>query len=157
MVSHGVAWHEGYLYVSEQHRITRYRGSGLQALLKALPEFIFDNMSDSSWHAQRDHVFSPMGNLYVTLGTPFLKPKRHQGAIMRMGPDGSNPVVFASGIRNSIGMDFHPITGEIHFTDNGADQMGNDIPPEELNRAAKADLHFGYHFFGGGKALTRPF
>lgn len=76
---------------------------------------------------------------------------------MRMGTDGSNPVVFASGIRNSVDMDFHPKTGEIHFTDNGADQMGNDIPPEELNRAAKAGLHFGYPFFGGGKALTRPF
>ena len=76
---------------------------------------------------------------------------------MRMGTDGSNPVVFASGIRNFVDMDCHPKTGEIHFTDNGADQMGNDTPPEELKRAAKAGLHFGYPFFGGGKALTRPF
>jgi len=159
ILPHGVAWRDGYLYVGEQHRITRYRGASLKALLKAPPEVIFDDMNPSSWHGRRDLAFDPEGNLYVALGTPcnICKPGRHEGVIMRMGADGSNPVVFANGIRNSVGMDFHPTTGELHFTDNGADKMGNDIPPEELNRAAKSGLHFGYPFFGGGKARTRQF
>ncbi len=156
---HGVAWHKGYLYVGEQHRIIRYRGDSVPALAKAQAEVIFDDMSDSSWHGRRDLAFGPDGKLYVAVGTPcnVCMPERHQGVIIRMDTDGANATVFASGIRNSVGLDFHPQTGELHFTDNGADQMGDDLPPEELNRAYKAGLHFGYPYFGGGDARTGEF
>jgi glucose/arabinose dehydrogenase len=158
-VPHGVAWQHGYLYVGEQHRISRYRGDSLQGLAKALPETIFDDLTDSGWHGRRDLAFGPDGMLYVTAGTPcnICTPEGNQGVIIRMNPDGSNPEIFARGIRNSVGMDFHPKSGDLHFTDNGADQMGDDLPPEELNRAQKAGLHFGYPFFGGGDARTAKF
>jgi glucose/arabinose dehydrogenase len=158
-VPHGVAWRDGYLYVGEQHRITRYRGDSLQALANAEPQTIYSNLTDSGWHGRRDLAFGPDGKLYVAVGTPcnICMPKGNHGTILRMDPDGSNATIFAKGIRNSVGLDFHPQTGELHFTDNGADRMGDDIPPEELNQAPVAGLHFGYPYYGGGDARTSEF
>jgi glucose/arabinose dehydrogenase len=69
--------------------------------------------------------------------------------------------VFAQGIRNSVGLAFHPQTGELWFTDNGRDMMGDDLPSDELNHAATPGLHFGFPYchqgdtpdpeFGAGK------
>ncbi len=158
-VPHGVAWHKGYLYVGEQHRITRYRGDSVPALSKAEVEVIFEDLTDSGWHGRRDLAFGHDGKLYVAVGTPcnICMPKGNQGTILRMDPDGGNAKIFASGIRNSVGLDFHPVSGELYFTDNGADRMGDDVPPEELNHAPKAGLNFGYPYFGGGDAKTREF
>ncbi|HSR63828.1 MAG TPA: PQQ-dependent sugar dehydrogenase, partial [Gammaproteobacteria bacterium] len=74
-----------------------------------------------------------------------------EGTLIRMDPDGKNMEVFASGVRNSVGMDFHPETGVLHFTDNGTDMMGDLIPPGEFNAAPKAGMHFGYPWYAGGK------
>ena len=66
-----------------------------------------------------------------------------------MDEDGTNWQVVADGVRNSVGFDWHPITGELWFTDNGADRMGDDTPPDELNRVTKAGQHFGFPYLGG--------
>lgn len=158
-VPHGVVWHNGYLYIGEQHRIGRIKGTSMEALNRAKIETVFDDMTDSAWHGRRDLAVGPDDKLYVTLGTPcnICMPQRNQGVIMRMDLDGANPEVFANGIRNSVGLDFHPLTGDLYFTDNGADRMGDDVPPEELNHAPVQGLHFGYPYFGGGTARTQDF
>ena len=84
-------------------------------------------------------------------------PEDDHDAILSFKPDGSGEVVFAKGVRNSVGMDFHPVTGEFWFTDNGVDTMGDDLPPDELNRAAQPGRHFGYPYFGGGHERTSEF
>jgi glucose/arabinose dehydrogenase len=71
--------------------------------------------------------------------------------------DGSRLEVFARGVRNSVGIDFHPRTGEAYFTDNGADGMGDDSPPDELNHAPRAGLDFGFPYYGGGRDVTRDY
>jgi glucose/arabinose dehydrogenase len=71
-------------------------------------------------------------------------------SIMRMNPDGSELEVFAHGIRNTVGFTWHPGTQELWFTDNGRDMLGDNVPPDELNRAPSAGLHFGYPFVHGG-------
>jgi glucose/arabinose dehydrogenase len=76
------------------------------------------------------------------------------GGIIRMNLDGTGREVFARGIRNSVGMDFNPEDGTLWFTDNQVDLMGDDIPPEELNRAPKAGLDFGFPWYGGGHIRT---
>ncbi len=67
-------------------------------------------------------------------------------AIVRMKPDGSGMEVFAEGVRNSVGFDWHPVTHELWFTDNGRDMLGDDVPNDELNIASKAGLHFGFPY-----------
>ena len=58
--------------------------------------------------------------------------------------------MFARGIRNTVGFDWHPQTKELWFTDNGRDRQGDDVPPDELNHAPKPGLHFGYPYCHGG-------
>jgi glucose/arabinose dehydrogenase len=70
--------------------------------------------------------------------------------ISRLKPDGSGLQVFAKGIRNTVGFDWHPATKELWFTDNGRDEMGDDVPPDELNYAPKPGLNFGYPYCHGG-------
>lgn len=71
------------------------------------------------------------------------------GTITRMNPDGTGLEVFARGIRNTVGFTWHPVTQELWFTDNGRDHLGDDVPPDELNRVPRSGLHFGYPFWHG--------
>jgi glucose/arabinose dehydrogenase len=78
------------------------------------------------------------------------------GGIIRMERDGKNREVYASGIRNSVGLDFAQ-NGDLWFTDNQVDGMGDDRPPGELNRATRAGENFGFPWYGGGHTRTREY
>lgn len=67
-----------------------------------------------------------------------------------MNPDGSDREIYVHGVRNSVGFTWHPETGNMYFTDNGRDMLGDDIPPCELNRVTKKGQHFGYPYCHGG-------
>ena len=86
------------------------------------------------------------------MGAPYnacREPDHRFASIMRMNADGSDFEVFAEGVRNSVGFDFHPQTREMWFTDNGRDWLGDDFPPDELNHAPVAGRHFGFPYFHG--------
>jgi glucose/arabinose dehydrogenase len=68
-----------------------------------------------------------------------------------MNADGSGREVFARGVRNSVGFDWNPADGALWFTDNGRDMLGDDSPPDELNRAPRQGMHFGYPYCHGGE------
>ena len=70
-------------------------------------------------------------------------------SITRMNPDGSGKEVYAHGVRNTVGFTWHPETGEMWFTDNGRDMLGDNYPPCELNRVQKPSQHFGYPYCHG--------
>ena len=76
------------------------------------------------------------------------------GGIITIDLDGGDREVFATGIRNSVGLDFDPGDGALWFTDNQTDNMGDDIPPGEINRAPKPGLNFGFPYYGGGHVRT---
>ena len=159
-VANGVAWKAPYLYVAEQPRIVRFRADSLEGLQSAPAEVLFNALPDDPWHGWRYAAFGPDGWLYVSIGSPcnICEPTGFEGTIIRLGPDGDRePEVFAKGIRNSVGVGFHPRTGDLFFTDNGADNMGDDSPPDEFNHAPKPGLHFGFPFFGGGLDRTALF
>lgn len=96
----------------------------------------------------------PDKKLYVPIGAPCNVCLEYgYAAITRLNLDGSQHESYAKGVRNTVGFDWHPDTKELWFTDNGRDQLGNDTPPDELNRAPKSDLHFGFPYCHGGKVL----
>src|SRR5687768_6407037 len=66
-------------------------------------------------------------------------------------------VSFAEGVRNSVGFDWHPVTRELWFTDNGRDMLGDDVPNDELNVAPKAGLHFGFPYCHDGDVTDPEF
>jgi glucose/arabinose dehydrogenase len=155
-VGNGVAMHEGSLYVAEQHRITRYGAVDFDLNLPFMEmrEVIYDKLPNKAHHGWRYLTFGPDNKLYASIGAPcnICDPKGIEASIIRMDPDGSNMEVFAKGIRNSVGMDFQPGANVLHFTNNGVDMLGDDIPHDELNAAPKAGMHFGFPFYAGGHA-----
>ena len=101
---------------------------------------------DRRRHGWKFIRFGPDGWLYVPVGAPCNVCDREApyATITRLKPDGSAMEVFARGVRNSVGFDWHPETKELWFTDNGRDMMGDDVPPDELNHAPRAGMHFGF-------------
>ena len=83
-------------------------------------------------------AFGPDDLLYMSVGSTcnICLPAANTATIMRMKPDGTNLETFASGARNSVGFDWHPVTRELWFTDNGRDMLGDDVPNDELKRRA---------------------
>jgi glucose/arabinose dehydrogenase len=118
---------------------------------------------ESSNHGARVCRVGPDNKLYIALGEPFNVPPRAKlpvftawgiGGIVRMNLDGSGREVYASGIRNSVGMDFNPNDQTLWFTDNQTDGMGDDIPMGEINRATRAGQFFGYPYIVSQTRIT---
>jgi len=163
----GVAWRKGDLYVSSVDRIVKLPGIDSRLEAPPAPQLVSDRFPGDRAHGWKFIAFGPDDKLYVPVGAPCNICDRGQegyASIMRMNADGSDLEVFARGVRNSVGFDWHPKTGELWFTDNGRDWLGDDTPACELNRAARAGLHFGYPYchagnvadpeFGKGKACS---
>ncbi len=148
----GVALHDGALYVAEQKRILRYPGAEARGTAPPAPEVVDGALPyKGPLHAWKYLAFGPDGKLYVPVGAPCnvcLEPGF--GVILRMNPDGSGREVVATGVRNSVGFDWHPRTGELWFTDNGRDMLGDEVPPCELNRIGRPGLDFGFPYCHGG-------
>ncbi len=146
----GVAFHEGDLYVAEVSRILRFDDIESSLASPPAPQII-DGFPTDRHHGWKYIAFGPDGKLYVPIGAPCnICDEQGYAVIIRMNADGSAREVFARGVRNTVGFTWHPGTGEMWFTDNGRDWLGDDQPPCELNRAEKAGLHFGYPFCHGG-------
>ncbi|MEE9301933.1 MAG: PQQ-dependent sugar dehydrogenase [Alphaproteobacteria bacterium] len=151
-VPNGVAIREGALYVAEINRILRY--DAIESSLEAppVPVAVSDSLPRERHHGWKFIRFGPDGWLYVPVGAPcnVCEAPAPFASILRMAPDGTALEVFARGVRNSVGFDWHPETGELWFTDNGRDRLGDDLPPDELNHAPRAGLHFGFPYCHGG-------
>jgi glucose/arabinose dehydrogenase len=137
---------DGTLLIVEQDRIIDLASSGHAKVI--VPRGV---LPDRSQHGWRYAGLGPDGRLYVAVGAPcnVCEVKGFEGTIIRMRPDGQQLQIFARGIRNSVGFDWHPVTGELFFTDNGGDNLGDDIPPDELNGAPEPGLDFGYPYVYG--------
>lgn len=148
----GVAIKDGNLYVAEINRILRFDDIENNFRNNPQPIVVRDDFPTERHHGWKFIRFGPDGKLYVPVGAPCnicLSNDERFASVMRMNPDGSDLEIFAHGVRNTVGFDFHPATNELWFTDNGRDMMGDDIPPDELNHAPQPGLHFGYPFWHG--------
>lgn len=148
----GVAFRNGSLYVAEVNRILRYDNIEERLKNPPRPVIVTSAFPDKRHHGWKFIRFGADGKLYVPVGAPcnVCEEKDPRFAtIMRMEPDGRGLEIYASGVRNSVGFDWHPLSGELWFTDNGRDWLGDDLPPDELNRADRPGLHFGFPYWHG--------
>jgi glucose/arabinose dehydrogenase len=149
----GVAVKDGSLYVAAVDRILRYDDIAHHLDHPPRPAIVTDRLPKDGHHGWKFIAFGPDGWLYVPVGAPCNvcepDPERY-AAIFRMRPDGSQLQTYARGVRNSVGFDWQPGTGELWFTDNGRDMLGDDRPPDELNHAPRAGMNFGYPYCHGG-------
>lgn len=149
----GVSFRDGALYVAEVNRVLCFDAIEARLTNPPAPVIVNDSFPKDRSHGWKFIRFGPDGLLYVPVGAPCNicepDPNRY-AAITRMRPDGSGLETFARGVRNTVGFDWHPETKDLWFTDNGRDRLGDDVPPDELNHAPRAGLHFGYPYCHGG-------
>lgn len=155
----GVAFRDGSLYVAEINRILRYDEIESRLSSPPAPKVLIDTFPTDRHHGWKFIRFGPDGKLYVPVGAPcnvcLRDDDRRYASITRMNPDGSDFEIFAEGVRNTVGFDWSPESGALWFTDNGRDHLGDDVPPDELNRAPVAGLDFGFPFCHG-KTVSDP-
>jgi glucose/arabinose dehydrogenase len=156
----GVAVIDGALYVAEVPRLIRFKDIAGKLDHPPEPEVVYDWFPTDLHHGWKYLALGPDGYLYAPIGAPCnicRSENELYATIIRLKPDGDDFEIFARGVRNSVGFDWHPLTREMYFTENGRDWMGDDEPPDELNRAPKEDLHFGYPYCHGGTILDPEF
>jgi len=147
----GVAFRDGALYVAAATKIVRLDGIEDRIDAPPPPVTVVDGLP-SRYHSWKFLAFGPDGLMYVSDGSPCnvcedeILAEPRFATILRMKPDGSNPEIFAHGVRNSVGFDWHPQTHALWFTDNGRDELGDDLPSDELNVASRPGLHFGFPY-----------
>lgn len=149
----GVAFKNGALYVAEVNRIIKFDNIESQLDNPPTPTVIFDKYPSKTHHGWKYIAFGPDDKLYVPVGAPCNvceKEVDFSATMTRMNADGSDVEIIAEGIRNSVGFDWHPQTNELYFTDNGRDYLGNDFPPDELNKLSFIGEHFGFPHCHGG-------
>lgn len=150
----GLAFRDGSLYVAALSKVLRWDGIDGKLQNPPKPVVVSDDFPTERHHGWKFIAFGPDGWLYVPVGAPCNVCNREKdrpifATITRMKPDGSGREIFASGVRNTVGFDWHPETKELWFTENGRDMLGNDRPPDELNYAPKKGLHFGFPYCHG--------
>ena len=155
----GVALRDGALYVAEVNRILRFDDIEAQFGARPRPVVVTDRYPRETDHGLKFIRFGPDGWLYVPVGAPcnICEPDPRHGMISRIRSDGSGYEVFARGVRNSVGFDWDPRTGELWFTDNGRDMLGDELPSDELNHAPKPEMHFGYPYCHQGDTADPEF
>ena len=137
----GVAFKDGALYVWAVNRILRFDDIENKLNEPGKPGVVTDIYPSEKHHGGKFIAFDPDGLLYVAVGAPcnICEPPEPFASITRIKPDGTDFEIYAQGIRNTVGFDWHPETKELWFTDNGRDWMGDNQPPMSLTgRHAKA-------------------
>lgn len=145
----GVAFRDGDLYVAEVNRILKYENIEKRLDNPPAPIVLNDSYPSETHHGWKYIAFGPDGKLYVPVGAPCNICESEDdifNTITRINPDGSGREIVQRGIRNTVGFTWHPETGELWFTDNGRDWLGDDSPACELNHAPKDGMHFGYPY-----------
>ncbi len=156
----GIALRDGALYVAEVNRILRFDDIESRLDSPPPPVLVTQQFPSDGHHGWKFIRFGPDGWLYVPVGAPcnICAPDPNRYALIsRIRPDGSGYEVFARGVRNSVGFDWHPETKELWFTDNGRDWLGDDLPSDELNHAPVPGLHFGYPYCHQGDVADPEF
>jgi glucose/arabinose dehydrogenase len=164
---------DGFLYVVEQNRVVEYPAAEffyespdvVPNAIVAEGELI-PKEEESYNHTARPCLIGPDNKLYIQLGQPYNVPgkdkldlyhKTGMMGIIRMDRDGKDREIYATGLRNAVGMDFNPKDKVLWSNDNQVDGMGDDQPPGEMNRIARKGLDFGFPWYGGGHTRTTEY
>ncbi len=158
-IPNGVAFRDGDLYVAEINRILKF--SDIENNLESGNfSVVFEGYPSETHHGWKYIAFGPDDLLYVPVGAPcnICNPDEPFASITRINV--SNPThydIVARGVRNTVGFDWNPSTGELWFTDNGRDWLGDDFPPDELNKISVVGSSFGYPYCHGNNISDPDF
>ena len=144
----GIAFHDGNLYVAEVNRVIAFDGIESRLTDPPSPRIVVDGLPSDKHHGWKFLGFGPDGHLYIPVGAPcnVCEVVDPYGTILQFNMQTKALQVYARGVRNSVGFDWHPLSKKMWFSDNGRDWMGDDVPGCELNRVDTPESHFGFPF-----------
>ena len=151
----GLAYKDGTLYIAELSKVSKIENVEDNLDKSPKPVVIYDDLPKDEAHGWKFIGIGPDGKLYVPVGLPCNScpaPETH-AQIRRINLDGSGAEVYARGVRNTVGFDWHPTSKQLYFTDNSRDWVSEDFPQDELNRVSKTGEHFGNPFCHQGDFL----
>ena len=148
----GVAYYDGDLYIGEINRISKISDIGAKPNVPQVTETVSNSLPSRRHHGFKFLAIGPDKKIYFPVGAPcnVCEVEEYFGTLMKMNLDGTGMEIIAQGVRNTVGFDFHPISGELWFTDNGRDMLGDDIPACEINRLEFNGQHFGFPYIHQG-------
>jgi len=151
---HGITAKDNFMYLCNNNKLLRYPLNADGTLGKVADTLIKD-LPSGGQHANRTMDFGPDGKLYISVGSVCNDCKesdKETATMVQVDPSTWKRTLFASGLRNTIGFDFHPETKEMWGVDNGGDTKGDDWPPEELNHIVMGG-NYGFPFAYGKKVV----
>ncbi len=156
----GIAFHKGDLYVADIHQVLRFKDVENNLAKTTNFEVIYKKLPRKFHHGWRYIAFGKDGLLYMAVGAPCnvcLEKDPIFATIIRINLETKTHEIIAQGVRNSVGFDWHPLTSELWFTDNGRDFLGDNLPPCELNSLSQKNQHFGFPYCHGKNIADRDF
>ena len=156
----GITVHDKTLFVAATNSILKV--SNVDEHLQKNPPHtvLLDNLPDETHHGWKYTKVGPDNFLYAPVGAPCnicLSEDQRFASLLRIHPDTGKTEIWAEGIRNTVGFAWHPVTGELWFSDNGRDWLGDDTPVEEINIITQQGQHFGYPFLHGSDVVDPEF
>ncbi|WP_125721170.1 PQQ-dependent sugar dehydrogenase [Flavobacterium ustbae] len=153
---HGITSKDNFMYLCNNNKVLRYPLNADGTLGKTADTLISD-LPSGGQHANRTMDFGPDGKLYISVGSVCNDCKesdKETAALLQVDPQTWKRTLYASGLRNMIGFDWHPQTKELWGADNGGDTKGDDWPPEELNHIVMGG-NYGFPFAYGKRVVDQ--
>lgn len=152
-----VVFKGGAVYVGEWDQVSRLLDTNGDLVADSWQVFL-GNLPADGRHKTKTIAFGPDGKFYMNVGSVSdnAPEANGRGAIWQYNSDGTGGRVFAKGLRNTVGFDWDPVTGQMWGVDNGADELGDNIPPEELNRLVDGG-DYGFPFCIGDRQPSPAF
>jgi glucose/arabinose dehydrogenase len=150
---HGIDWYDGWLYVAESGTVRRVLFDPATRAISGTLETLVAGLPAGGYHWTRTLRIGPDGAIYLSVGSNCnvcAEPDHRRAALLRYRLDGTGEELYASGLRNSVGFDWQPQTGDLYATDNGRDLLGDDAPPCELDRIVRGGF-YGWPFAFGDR------
>lgn len=154
---HGITMKDDWLYLCNSNEVRRYPVKPDGTLNTEAAETLITDLPSGGQHPNRTMDFGPDGMLYISVGSlcnDCKESDKEAATLLQVDPKNWSRVIFASGLRNTIGFDWHPQTKELWGIDNGGDAKGNDWPPEEVNRIIK-NGNYGYPYAYGKQEVDK--
>jgi len=147
---HGITMKDNWLYLCNSNEVRRYPVKPDGTLNLPAAEILIKDLPDGGQHPNRTMDFGPDGQLYISVGSlcnDCKESDKETAVMLQVNPANWSRMIYASGLRNTIGFDWHPQTKEMWGIDNGGDTKGSEWPPEEVNRIIKGgDYGFPYAY-----------